>query len=62
MLLIKNPMIKAFILTLILLPSFLFSQGSLKIRLNAFMDEWHTDAARADMQAYAKGIKGHFIK
>jgi len=55
-------MIKAFILTLILLPSFLFSQGSLKIRLNAFMDEWHTDAARADMQAYAKGIKGHFIK
>ena len=45
-------MIRAFILSLLLTPFVLFSQDTLKIRLNNFLDEWHSDAARADMQLY----------
>jgi hypothetical protein len=43
---------KTIFLTLILLPSLLFAQDSLKIKLNTFMDEWHAAAARADMDPY----------
>ena len=39
-------------LSLILLPSLLFSQDSLKIQLNIFLDEWHAAAARADIASY----------
>lgn len=45
-------MIRAFILTLLLAPFVLFSQDTLKIRLNNFLNEWHSDAASADMQSY----------
>ena len=43
---------KAFFLTLIMMPLLLFSQETIKSRINTLLDEWHTDAARADMQAY----------
>jgi hypothetical protein len=45
-------MIKLIIFNLVLVPSLLFGQDSLTGKLNAFLDEWHADAARADMQAY----------
>jgi hypothetical protein len=47
---------KAIFLTLILLPSLLFSQDSLKIKLHTFLDEWHAAAARADMASYFNKI------
>ena len=43
---------KIILFTLLLVPSLLFSQDSLKIKLNAFLDEWHDAAARADMKSY----------
>lgn len=43
---------KIIIFTLFLVPSLLYSQDSLKIQLNAFLDEWHSAAARADMASY----------
>jgi hypothetical protein len=45
-------MIKAFIFFVALVPSILLGQGSLNAELNTFLDKWHADAARADMQAY----------
>jgi hypothetical protein len=43
---------KALLLPFILLSSFLFSQDSIKTGINSFLDEWHADAAKADMAAY----------
>jgi hypothetical protein len=43
---------KAIILPFIILPLLLFSQDPIKFQLSTFLDEWHADAARADMQAY----------
>lgn len=43
---------KAVILLFFILPLSLCSQESLKVMLNEFIDEWHSDAARADMEAY----------
>jgi len=45
-------MMKLIILNLVMVPAFLFSQDTLNVRINNFLDEWHADAARADMQAY----------
>ena len=45
-------MLKSFILTISLLPALLFSQDAFKNQINGFLDEWHADAARADMAAY----------
>jgi len=45
-------MMKLIILNVFLIPSLLFGQDSLTDTLNAFLDEWHSDAARADMQIY----------
>ena len=33
-------------------PVLLLAQDSLKSQLNGFIDEWHADAARADIRAY----------
>jgi len=43
---------KSLLILILVIPSFLFSQDSLKIKLNAFLDEWHAAAARADMKSY----------
>jgi len=40
------------ILNFILIPSILLGQDSLKNDINAFLDEWHAAAARADIKAY----------
>jgi hypothetical protein len=45
-------MTRAFILSFMLFPFFLFSQDAEKAKINAFIDEWHTDAANADMEDY----------
>jgi hypothetical protein len=45
-------MIRSFIITLLLFPTFLFSQDTLSSHLNHFLDAWHADAAQADMKAY----------
>jgi hypothetical protein len=42
----------ALILPFIILPLLLFSQDSIKFQISNFLDEWHADASRADMQAY----------
>ncbi len=51
------------ILLFFILPFSLFSQDSLKVRLNEFLDEWHSDAARADIEAYFNKIddEGNYI-
>jgi hypothetical protein len=49
-------MFKAFILSLALLPSFLFAQDPLRNDLNKLLDDWHAAAARADMAAYFETI------
>jgi len=49
-------MIRTIFLNLILIPSILSGQDSLKTNLNKFLDEWHAAAARADMQAYFEKI------
>jgi hypothetical protein len=43
---------KSFILTFLLVPIVLLSQEVTDTDINSFLDEWHSDAARADMQAY----------
>jgi hypothetical protein len=45
-------MIKALLLSLLLIPYTLFAQDSLKEQLGGFIDDWHGDAARADIRAY----------
>jgi len=35
-----------------LIPVIAFPQDSLKVEIGRFLDEWHNDASRADMQAY----------
>jgi hypothetical protein len=37
---------------LFLLPLIAFPQDSLTVQIGRFLDEWHNDASRADMQAY----------
>ena len=49
-------MIRTIFLNLILIPSILSGQDSLKTKLNKFLDEWHAAAARADMKAYFEKI------
>jgi hypothetical protein len=45
-------MIKGLIFGFILFPALMFSQDSLNVSLSILLDEWHADAARADMEAY----------
>jgi hypothetical protein len=40
------------ITSLILFPQITMPQDSLKFEIGLFLDEWHNDASRADMQAY----------
>jgi hypothetical protein len=47
-----STMKKVIILPFIILPLLLFSQDPIKFQISNFLDEWHADAARADMQAY----------
>ena len=46
---IKSSLILIYVFVL---PVFLLGQDSLKIQVNGFIDEWHADAARADLRAY----------
>jgi hypothetical protein len=48
---------------MILMPFLLTGQDTTTDQINAFMDEWHEDAARADMEAYFAKIdeKGIYI-
>ena len=43
-------------MNLIIIPSLLMGQDSLKTEINSFLDEWHAAAARADMPAYFEMI------
>ena len=45
-------MLKSIIISLLLLPVLINAQEPLKDQLNVFLDEWHADAARVDMNAY----------
>jgi len=49
-------MIKPFIFSLILFPFLLLGQDTVKNQLNTFLDEWHDDASKADMEAYFSKI------
>jgi len=49
-------MIKPFIFSLILFPFLLIGQDTVKNQLNTFLDEWHDDASKADMEAYFSKI------
>jgi hypothetical protein len=49
-------MTRTIIITILLFPLVLFAQDTLKTGIGSFLDEWHSDAARADMPAYFEKI------
>jgi hypothetical protein len=49
-------MIRSLFILIALIPAFLQGQDPLEIKLNNFLDEWHSAAARADIQAYFERI------
>ena len=49
------------ILCLVLAPALLLAQDPQKMKISALLDEWHADAARADMEAYFNKIDEHGI-
>ncbi len=50
-------MINSLFFLVLLLPFSLFAQDSLKIKLSVFLDEWHDDAARADINTISAEVK-----
>lgn len=49
---IFRPFLLLMISSLLFFPGIASSQDSLKAEIGRFLDEWHSDASRADMQAY----------